>query len=322
MSSLVGAMRRMSYTGGDQIARGATHGGFAVTAKNMTIVNTGRKVKGSKKQVTWHLGVCANDVKVSLIDSVVSGRKQVFLDGTKIYESKQKTRNWRHTFDQGNFRYVVSINDVVGEGARDEGAPVYDLVVNEVPYRQLRRGSMFSKGSAPPPPPPPGSPAAKAAQASAAASASSISSTTSHNGGGISSDSSDNSSSDSDDSDNGGRRQSRKIKQQKKKKKKNKNKNKNKKKTAASSRDSAASVSSLASRRSSVDSFDPFAMQSSSQGGGFSADTFFDAAGRNGNGDGGIDDEGDGFGVMPVDEALASAAPSLAPASSHNPFDF
>ena len=57
MSSLIGKMRRMSYTGTDQHSA-VTHSGFAVTAKHMAIENKGSRVKSSKKEISWRVGLC------------------------------------------------------------------------------------------------------------------------------------------------------------------------------------------------------------------------------------------------------------------------
>ena len=68
MASLVNKIRRMSYSGDNQHDETYTHAGFAVTAKNMSIINKGSKVKSSKKEIEWHVGLC-----VSVSKNVVFG---------------------------------------------------------------------------------------------------------------------------------------------------------------------------------------------------------------------------------------------------------
>ena len=60
MASLVNKIRRMSYSGDNQHDETYTHAGFAVTAKNMSIINKGSKVKSSKKEIEWHVGLCVS----------------------------------------------------------------------------------------------------------------------------------------------------------------------------------------------------------------------------------------------------------------------
>jgi hypothetical protein len=95
----------------------------------------------------------SRDVTVTLLDSITSGRKQIFLDGKKVHEEKipKNQTTWEHNIVQGNFTLSVKIN---GNNDDSNNQPRYDLSINKVPYRQLRRGSVFQQGSAPPPPPP------------------------------------------------------------------------------------------------------------------------------------------------------------------------
>ena len=80
MSSLIGKIRRMSYTGTDQHSA-VTHSGFAVTAKHMTIENKGSRVKSSKKEISWRVGLCRYVVRMMLVVLVGtrSDTKTVFL---------------------------------------------------------------------------------------------------------------------------------------------------------------------------------------------------------------------------------------------------
>ena len=153
MTSLVNKLRRMSYTGTDQHDDTIQSAGFAVTAKNLTITNQGSRVKSSKKKIEWHVGLCSKDVIVTLIDSITSGRKQIFVNGAKVHDVKTKTKQttWSHRIRDGNFDLEIKIGDNDGE---NENEPRYNLLINTTPYRQLRRGSVFVEGSAPPPPPP------------------------------------------------------------------------------------------------------------------------------------------------------------------------
>ena len=147
----------MSYKGADQHDADTTHAGFAVTAKHMSITNKGSKVKASKKEIEWQIGLCAKDAHLTLLDSIMSGRKQIFINGDKVHDVKipKSQTTWAHVIVYGKFRLEVRINGDGDNGVGPKQAR-YDLRINGVPYRQLRRGSVFQKGSQPPPPPPPG----------------------------------------------------------------------------------------------------------------------------------------------------------------------
>jgi hypothetical protein len=112
MASLVNKIRRMSYSGENQHDETYTHAGFAVTAKNMSIVNKGSKVKSSKKEIEWHVGLCAKDCSIILLDSIMSGRKQIFVNGTKVFDTKipKHQKSWGHRIVEGNFRLEVRLN--------------------------------------------------------------------------------------------------------------------------------------------------------------------------------------------------------------------
>lgn len=131
-------------------------GGYAVTAKSMVIVDCGKKIKSSKKKICWTLGMCAFDRQFTLVDSIVSGRKQVFVNDVRVHDSRSDIREWHHTFAIMNFKIHIFIDPKPGKTR-----PTYNLSVNDVPYHRLRRGSIFEKGSSPPPAPPPGAPPTK-----------------------------------------------------------------------------------------------------------------------------------------------------------------
>ena len=112
MASFVNKLRRMSYKGTDQHDEMVTHGGYAACAKNLTIENVGRKVKKSKKQITWHIGLCSDDYHIRLLDSIMSGRKQLFVNGEKIHDARisKKEKNWRFSFTISAFKLQVVLN--------------------------------------------------------------------------------------------------------------------------------------------------------------------------------------------------------------------
>eukprot|EP00949_MAST-11_sp_MAST-11-sp1_P004283 g4283.t1 len=147
MSGLVNRIRRASYTGSGQDSN-VQHAGYAATAKNMIVRNIGKTIKSSKKEIMWHVGLCSTDYQIKLHDSVLSNKKKIFVNDRCIFESTQLP-GWSHRFLLDQFQCIISQNDVA-----ENSKPPYELIINNVPYSQLRRGSVFEAGSAPPPPPP------------------------------------------------------------------------------------------------------------------------------------------------------------------------
>ena len=143
MSSLVNKIRRMSYKGDDQHDENFTHAGFAVTAKNMSIVNKGSKVKSSKKEIVWHVGLCAKDCQITCIDSIMSGRKQIFLNNVKVHDVRipKSQTQWGHVIVVGNFNIEVRLN---GDGDGSASEPRYDLLINKIPYSLLNSLSLIT----------------------------------------------------------------------------------------------------------------------------------------------------------------------------------
>ena len=264
------AVRRMSLTSTDMPSDelGSTPDeGYAATAKAMEIRDRGRKVKSSKKEITWTVGLCTTNRQFRLLDSIMSGRKQVFVDGVKVHDTKTDRRDWQHVFRIGNFTIKVMIHPTQGKDH-----PTYDLTINDIPYHRLRRGSIFAEGSAPPPPPPPGAKRAAFRRRASSDTGAGNGDDDDDNGDSGSSGSSTGSGNDCDNGDgkNGGGASGQPTRRghvdSARKKSKSRRGNsggkskRHRKKSTGDKKGSPSNVGSRHSRHSSVDSFDPFAM--------------------------------------------------------------
>ena len=54
----------------------------------------------------------AKDCSITLLDSIMSGRKQIFVNGEKIFDLKipKNQKEWGHIIVEGNFRLEVRLN--------------------------------------------------------------------------------------------------------------------------------------------------------------------------------------------------------------------
>ena len=86
MAGVIKKLRRAGSSYGsrkdlkDVVADG-TGEGYAATAKHSEVRDVGKMIKSTKKRVTWVVGLCSADHTIELVDSIMSGKKQVFIDG-------------------------------------------------------------------------------------------------------------------------------------------------------------------------------------------------------------------------------------------------
>jgi hypothetical protein len=86
MAGVIKKLRRAGSTYGSRkdlkdVADDGKGEGYAATAKHSEVRDVGKMIKSTKKRVTWVVGLCSADHTIELVDSIMSGKKQVFIDG-------------------------------------------------------------------------------------------------------------------------------------------------------------------------------------------------------------------------------------------------
>lgn len=99
---------------------------------------SGKRVKSSKVRVTWQYAG-SDDLQshqIELKHSIVSGKKELSVDGTPVFANKQfMSGSFQHFFTIGNHELKVKVEDTF------EGT-LYDLIIDNVSFHRLQRKTM------------------------------------------------------------------------------------------------------------------------------------------------------------------------------------
>ncbi len=93
------------------------------------VAEVGKRLKASKKRFYWRFGIGGSKHECLLIHSLMSGKKQVFVDGQQVHASQNQKRDFGFQFQCGGSLCVISASESGPHELRIDGA-----LFNNLPY--------------------------------------------------------------------------------------------------------------------------------------------------------------------------------------------